>query len=57
LIIWETFEIKKREGKKVTDIMLTVAMDASATGNGSEVNKETDVHNGSENGDGMFSYR
>jgi len=37
--------------------MLTVAMDASATGNGSEVNKETDVHNGSENGDGMFSYR
>lgn len=37
--------------------MLTVAMDASATGKESEVNKETDVHNGSENGDGMFSYR
>ncbi|CAD8189110.1 unnamed protein product [Paramecium pentaurelia] len=57
LIIWETFEIPKVATKKVVDIMVTVAMDASATGKDAEVSKETDVHNGSENGDGSFSYR
>lgn len=37
--------------------MVTVAMDSSATGKDSEVVKETDVHNGSETGEGSFSYR
>ena len=57
LIIWETFEIPKVATKKVVDIMLRVAMDPTATGTDKEVAKETDVHNGSENGDGSFSYR
>lgn len=57
LIIWETFEIPKVATKKVVDIMVTVAMDASATGKDAEVAKETDVHNGSDNGDGSFSFR
>lgn len=57
MIIWETFEIPKTATKKVVDIMVVVAMDASATGKEEEVRKETDVHNGSEKGDGMFSFR
>lgn len=43
--------------KKVTDIMVKCSMDASATGTGSEETKETDVHNGSEDGNGVFNWR
>lgn len=32
--------------------MVTVALDKSATGTGEEITKETDVHNGSEDGNG-----
>ena len=32
-------------------------MDKSATGTGEEVTKETDVHNGSTDGNGEFNWR
>lgn len=56
MIIWETFEIPKTT-KKVVDIYVMVTMDSSATGNGSEEVRETDVHMGSEDGNGEFNWR
>lgn len=52
LIIWDTKEIPKIGESKQVSIMVTVALDKSATGTGEEITKETDVHNGSEDGNG-----
>jgi hypothetical protein len=37
--------------------MVEAVMDGSATGTGKEERLETDVHNGSENGWGIFNWR
>ena len=45
------------KGKKCISIFIKVALDSSATGTEEEINKETDVHNGSEDGVGEFNWR
>lgn len=57
LIILETFEIPKTAPKKVVDIFLKASMDATATGTNKEIQKETDTHMGSEDGNGQFNWR
>lgn len=52
LIIWDTKNVAKIGDSKVVSIMICVTLDKSATGNNEEVYKETDVHNGSEDGNG-----
>lgn len=37
--------------------MINISLDKSATGTGVEITKETDVHNGSEDGNGQFNWR
>ena len=37
--------------------MVTIALDATATGTGEAISKETDCHNGSEDGNGQFNWR
>ncbi|EAR93381.2 C2 domain protein (macronuclear) [Tetrahymena thermophila SB210] len=59
LIIWETFDIPISNPiqKSTVDIFLTVSLDSTANIKGEEIVKETDVHFGSENGNGVFNYR
>lgn len=45
------------KGRKCISIFVKVALDSSATGTEEEINKETDVHNGSEDGAGEFNWR
>ena len=57
LVILETLGIAKPVGKKLVSIMVGASMDASATSTGNEEAFETDVHNGSEDGWGIFNWR
>ena len=56
-MVWETNRIPIPVGAKVVSIMVTCALDASATGTNGEILQETDVHNGSEDGYGEFNWR
>ena len=57
LVILETNDIAIPEGKTLISIMCEARMDASATGTDKEECYETDVHNGSKNGWGVFNWR
>ena len=43
--------------KKSLSIYVKISMDESATGTNEEITKETDTHNGSEDGNGEFNWR
>ena len=57
LVILETFDVAKPVGKNLVSIMVGAVMDASATSSGREESMETDVHNGSSDGWGIFNWR
>jgi hypothetical protein len=57
LVILETSDISIPEGKTLISIMVEASMDASATGTGKAEAFETDVHNGSKDGWGIFNWR
>ncbi|EGR29195.1 hypothetical protein IMG5_161110 [Ichthyophthirius multifiliis] len=57
LIVWEVFNIVLPEGKKSINMYVSVSLDKNANINQEEVTKQTDNHNGSENGNGVYNYR
>lgn len=57
LVILETNNIVIPEGKSLLSIMVEARMDASATGTSKEETFETDCHNGSKDGYGVFNWR
>ncbi|EGR34566.1 hypothetical protein IMG5_007260 [Ichthyophthirius multifiliis] len=57
LIVWEVFNVPLNQDKKPLSMYVSVALDGNANINGEEIIKQTDVHNGSEDGNGVYNYR
>eukprot|EP00347_Sterkiella_histriomuscorum_P019272 403342282 len=56
LIVWETRDIPPADGREFVNIQVKVSFDPTGW-SGSEIEKQTDTHNGSKDGRGVFNWR